>query len=52
MLSMDISEQRVIGSLLLLLGTTFLAIGLFSGQLNSVSEIVKTVFEAAVAGLP
>jgi len=49
---MEISEQRVVGSLLLLLGITFLTIGLSSGQLNTVLEIVKTIFEASVAGLP
>ena len=49
---MDVSEQRVIGSLLLLLGITFLTIGLYTEQLNVVLEIVKTIFEASVAGLP
>ncbi len=49
---MEISEQRVIGSLLLLLGITFLTIGLYSGQLRTVLEIMKTIFEASVAGLP
>ena len=49
---MDVSEQRVIGSLLLLLGVTFLAIGLYTEQVNAVLEIVKTILEASVAGLP
>ncbi len=49
---MDVSEQRLIGSLLLLLGTTFLAIGLYTGQLDTVLETVKTIFEASVAGMP
>jgi hypothetical protein len=49
---MDVSEQRVIGSLLLLLGVTFLTIGLYTGQLKTVLEIVKTIFEASVAGMP
>jgi len=49
---MDVSEQRVIGSLLLLLGLTFLIVGLYSGQLEFVLEIVKRIFEASVAGLP
>jgi hypothetical protein len=49
---METSEQRVVGSLLLLLGITFLAIGLYSGQLTTVLEIVRTIFEASVAGLP
>ncbi|MCZ2856342.1 MAG: hypothetical protein O2U62_04555 [Candidatus Bathyarchaeota archaeon] len=49
---METSEQRVVGSLLLLLGITFLTIGLYSGQLTTVLEIVRTIFEASVAGLP
>ncbi len=49
---MDTSERRVIGSLLLLLGLTFLALGLYSGQLSYVLEFLKKVFESAVAGLP
>ena len=49
---MDVSEQRLIGSLLLLLGVTFLTIGLYTGQLNTVLEIVKKIFEASVAGMP
>jgi len=49
---MDTSERRVVGSLLLLSGITFLIAGLYSGQLNTVFEIVKRIFEAAVAGAP
>jgi len=49
---MDVSEQRVIGSLFLLLGVTFLIIGLYTGQLNAVIKIVSKIFEAAVAGMP
>lgn len=49
---MDVSEQRVIGSLLLLLGITCLTIGLYTEQLNTVLEIMKTIFKASVAGLP
>jgi len=48
----DMSERRVIGSLLLLSGITFLIAGLYSGQLNFVLEIVRKIFEAAVAGAP
>jgi len=36
---MDIPEQRVIGALLLLLGVSFLAVGVYTGQLE---EIVET----------
>lgn len=49
---MDQSEKRVIGSLLLLSGLTFITAGLYSGQLDYILELVKTVFETAVAGLP
>ncbi len=49
---MELSEQRLAASLILLLGITFLAIGLYSGQLNTVSELVKKIFEPSVAGLP
>jgi len=44
--------RRVIGSLVLLLGVTFMTIGLYSGQINTVVEIVKRILEAAVAGAP
>jgi len=49
---MDPSERRVIGSLLLLSSLTFLNIGLYTEQLEFVLQIVKKIFEAAVAGLP
>jgi len=49
---MDVSLRRVIGSLVLLLGFTFLAVGLHTGQLNTVIEIVKRILEASVAGVP
>ena len=49
---MDLSEKRVIGSLLLLSGLTFLAIGLYTEQLTFVLELLKKIFETATAGLP
>lgn len=49
---MDLPEKRVIGSLLLLSGLTFLAIGLHTGQLTSVVELLKKIFETTIAGLP
>jgi len=49
---MDVSMRRVIGSLALLLGVTFLTIGLYSGQIDTVTQIVKRILEAAVAGAP
>jgi hypothetical protein len=41
---MDISQRRVIGALLLLLGVSFLAVGLYAGQLNAIVELLKKVF--------
>jgi hypothetical protein len=49
---MDTSEKRVIGSLLLLSGLTFIAIGLYSGQVDYILDLLKRVFETAVAGWP
>ncbi|MGB9676513.1 MAG: hypothetical protein ACPL0C_04925 [Candidatus Bathyarchaeales archaeon] len=41
---MDIQEKRVMGALLLLLGFSFLAIGIYTGQLSKVIELLKNVF--------
>jgi len=49
---MDVSLRRVIGSLTLLLGITFLTIGLYTGQLDTVLQIVRRILEASVAGTP
>jgi hypothetical protein len=49
---MDLPERRVIGSLFLLSGLTFLAMGLYTGQLTLVLELLKEIFETAIAGLP
>jgi len=49
---MDVSLRRVFGSLLLLLGITFFTIGLSTGQIDTVIEIVKRILEASVAGAP
>lgn len=43
---MDIPERRVIGALLLLLGVSCLAIGAYTGQLNTIVEMLKKVFTA------
>jgi hypothetical protein len=48
----EIPEKRVIGSLLLLAGLTFFVVGWYSGQLASIGEFVKNVFQPAVAGIP
>jgi hypothetical protein len=49
---MEISEKRIIGSLILLAGLTFLSIGLYTNQLAKVAELMKSIFEPALAGLP
>ena len=49
---MDTSEKRVIGSLLLLSGLTFLVVGLYAGQLDYIIDTLKKIFETAVAGVP
>jgi hypothetical protein len=47
---MELPEQRIIGSLILLAGLTFLAVGLATGQLTNVLEIIGEVFGVAIAG--
>ena len=49
---MEVSQRRVIGSLVLLLGVTFLVIGLQSEQISTVLTIVKEIFKASVVGAP
>jgi hypothetical protein len=51
-LSMELPQQRVIGSLILLLGVSFFIIGLQSDQFSTVLSIVKQILEAAIAGAP
>ena len=41
---MDIPERRVIGALLLLLGVSFLAVGIYTSQLNAIVEMLKKGF--------
>jgi hypothetical protein len=47
---MNLPEQRIIGSLILLAGISFLAVGLYTGQLTTVIEIIGEVLNAAIAG--
>ena len=47
---MDLPEQRIIGSLVLLAGATFLAVGLYEDQLTTVLEIIGKVLKTAIAG--
>ena len=50
-LSVELLERRVVGSLLLMLGLSFLVLGLYSGQLSFVLDLVKEVFETAISPL-
>ncbi len=47
---MNLPEQRIIGSLILLSGITFLAVGLATNQLTTILEIISEVFKTAIAG--
>jgi len=49
---LDVSVRRVIGSLMLLLGISLLTVGLYTGQITTVVDIVKRILEASVAGAP
>ncbi|MEM2995288.1 MAG: hypothetical protein QXI91_04650 [Candidatus Bathyarchaeia archaeon] len=41
---MEIPQRRVVGALLLLLGVSFFAISVYTGQLNTVLEMLKKAF--------
>lgn len=41
---MDISERRVLGALLLLLGVSMFAVGVYTNQLNALINLLKTAF--------
>jgi hypothetical protein len=41
---MDIPERRVIGALLLLLGVSFLAVGVYTGQLDTIVKLLELRF--------
>jgi hypothetical protein len=41
---MDLQQRRMIGALLLLLGVSFLAVGVYTGQLNIIVDLLKKVF--------
>jgi len=47
---MDLPEQRILGSLLLLAGVSFLTVGLYTDQLTTVIEIISAVLKTAIAG--
>ncbi|MCK4314052.1 hypothetical protein KAW04_04745 [Candidatus Bathyarchaeota archaeon] len=42
---MDIQERRIIGALLLLLGLSCLAVGIYRGQLDEIVEMLQTAFK-------
>jgi hypothetical protein len=44
---MDIPQRRVIGALILLLGVSFLAVGIYTGQLNAIVEMLKKIFSVS-----
>jgi len=41
---MDLPQRRMIGALLLLLGISFLAVGVYTGQLNVIVDLLKKAF--------
>ncbi|MCW3993164.1 MAG: hypothetical protein NWE85_01165 [Candidatus Bathyarchaeota archaeon] len=45
---MDVPERRVIGALLLLLGVSFLAVGVYTGQLDEVVKMLEKAFGTVV----
>jgi len=47
---MDLPEQRILGSLILLAGISFLAVGLCTDQLTTVTEIIGNILKTAIAG--
>jgi hypothetical protein len=46
---MEISERRIIGALLLLLGVSFLAASVYTGQMNSIVKMLSNAFKTVVA---
>jgi uncharacterized membrane protein YiaA len=41
---MDTPERRVIGALLLLLGISLFAVGIYTGQLNAILTLLRRAF--------
>jgi hypothetical protein len=41
---MDIPERRVIGALLLLMGVSCLAVGVYTGQLGMILDLLRKAF--------
>ena len=49
---MELSEQRLIASLILLLGVSFLIVGLLTNQLDRVLKMVQEILKSTIAGVP
>jgi hypothetical protein len=49
---MEISEKRIIASLILLTGVTLLTLAIYNGQLATIVELIKQTFDPSVAGVP
>jgi hypothetical protein len=47
---MELPEQRILGSLVLLAGISFLAVGLATGQLITILKILNQILKAAITG--
>jgi hypothetical protein len=41
---MDIPERRMLGALLLLVGVSLLAVGVYTGQLDAIVNLLKKTF--------
>ncbi len=41
---MEKAERRIFGALLLLLGVSFLTIGIYTDQLNTILEMLRNMF--------
>jgi hypothetical protein len=41
---MEISEARMLGALILLLGVSFFAVGVYTNQLKALTDLLKTAF--------
>jgi hypothetical protein len=41
---MDIPERRMIGALMLLLGVSLLTVGIYTGQVNAILDLLKKIF--------
>jgi len=49
---MNPSERRVIGTVVLLLGLTFLTLAFLGNEVEYVRELLKITFAPDIAGLP